>query len=129
LLQYFIGHNEGYHVITTLKKAALSAKEEAVIQAFKERVFQAFPDEVLEVRLFGSRARGEGCERSDVDLAVLVREESGKLRRVIYDIAADLFLETEVNLSPLVLSNKRYDWLKSIERGVALAIDREGISL
>lgn len=116
-------------MITTLKKAALSAKEEAVIQTFKERVFQAFPDEVLEVRLFGSRARGEGSESSDVDLAVLVREESGELRRAIYDIAADLYLESEINLSPLVLSKERHEWLKAIERGFALAIEREGIPL
>lgn len=90
---------------------------------------QKFGDNIIELRLFGSRARGEGHEESDLDVAVIVKKESGRLRRHIYDIAADILLSDSINISPLVFSKEKLDWLLSIERGIALDNEREGITL
>jgi uncharacterized protein (UPF0332 family) len=44
------------------------------LEALVERLVQRFPRDLLEVRLFGSRARGEARPGSDVDVLVVVRD-------------------------------------------------------
>lgn len=107
----------------------LSSVERGMLAEFKRRIMKRFDDEILEIILFGSRARGEGHEESDLDAAVLVKEEYGELRRNIIDIATEIYQESDINISPLVMSKKRFEWLKSIERGIALDIAKDGIRI
>ena len=51
--------------------AGLSPMERKVIETFRRRVHESFPDEVRAVRLFGSKARGDAREDSDIDLLVV----------------------------------------------------------
>ncbi len=90
---------------------------------------ESYGGRIVKLVLFGSRARGEGDENSDIDILVLVENEEQKIRRVLFDRAGDIFLEREVNISPLVMNRERYLWLKSIERGIVMDIEREGIEL
>ncbi|HXE72281.1 MAG TPA: nucleotidyltransferase domain-containing protein [Candidatus Nitrosotenuis sp.] len=48
-----------------------------------------FPEEVREVRIFGSRARGDHHPGSDLDLFVLVKSGSRELRYRLIDLACD----------------------------------------
>lgn len=107
----------------------LSHTERKALLEFRDRLMERFDGEILEVFLYGSRARGEGHEESDLDAAVLVRKERPELRRGIYDLAAEIFLKSDITISPLVISKNRFEWLKEIERGIALDIAREGIKL
>lgn len=111
------------------KLKQLSAAEKKALAAFQERLTKEFGNNIIELRLFGSRSRAEGDEQSDLDVAVIVQRESSRLRHNIYDIAAAIFLEKEVNISPLILSTAKFNWLKSIERRLALDIEKEGIKL
>lgn len=45
----------------------------------REEVQRSLGDRLLEVRVFGSQARGEAHEESDLDLLVLVDEEESAL--------------------------------------------------
>jgi predicted nucleotidyltransferase len=75
--------------------------ERGVINRFKEAIRTRFPGQILDMILFGSRTRGVGHEGSDIDILVLVREEERVKRREIYDVASELFLNYEVNISPI----------------------------
>jgi predicted nucleotidyltransferase len=110
-------------------KLNLSEAEKQALDKFKILVLKKFAGEVLELRLFGSRSRGEGNEYSDLDVAVMVKQESSNLRRHIYDLAATIFQEDDINISPLILSLKKFNWLKAIERRIALEIEKQGIKL
>jgi len=85
--------------------------------------------ELVELRLFGSRARGEGHQDSDLDIAVVVTEPGLARRRDVHDAAFDIGLEHGVSLAPLVLSQRRLDELRARERLLAADLDREGIVL
>jgi predicted nucleotidyltransferase len=50
---------------------AISPHEQQAIEAFKARATHYLAERLLEMRLFGSRARGEGHEDSDIDLLIL----------------------------------------------------------
>jgi len=75
------------------------------------------PEEVI---VFGSRARGEQRQSSDLDMAVIVDEDERKLPS---DLRADIPMLADI----LVISRGRFEefkpWINTIER----EIDREGI--
>ncbi len=83
----------------------------------------------MKLLLFGSRARGEGSSTSDIDLLVLLREESFRVQKEILDDAAEIVLELGINLSPCVMGIESLERLRGLERLFARDIDREGIPL
>ena len=86
-------------------------------------------DELLEARLYGSRARGEGDAESDVDVALVVTSAGRERRDRLIDLAFDIQLKTGVEIAPSVVARSRLDELRARERLIARAIDEEGIPL
>jgi predicted nucleotidyltransferase len=82
-----------------------------------------------EVRLYGSRARGEGDEESDLDLAFIVTPRGRARRREIYDLAYDIGLRLGVDLAPMLIERERLDTLRARERLFAAELDRDGVVL
>ena len=96
---------------------------------FKERLQKCLGDNLRQIPLFGSRARGERTESSDLDVAVIVKRDDGTIRRTVYDEAADLSMAMEILLSPFVISKERFNWYVSIGRRIACEIEQEGIAI
>ncbi len=107
----------------------LMSTEKEVVNAFRKSIVAKWGDRIRDIRVFGSRARGEGNEDSDIDILVVVDELSGGIRRAIYAAAADYLVTHDVILSPLVMSQERYDTMKSRERLLIQEIERDGVSL
>jgi len=109
----------------------LTAIEQEAILRFKREVSALFGGVVEQVILFGSRARGQGHEESDIDLAVVLSEDEQPFWRRIVDVATDLNLDYEyrVRVSPLILSREKLLALWSRERAIAEAILVEGIKV
>jgi predicted nucleotidyltransferase len=93
------------------------------------RVRSAFGARVLDVRLFGSWARGEANEGSDVDVFVLLAGATRADQRAVIDIAADIFTRRSVDLSPLVMPDDRWAEMLAHERRLARDIQNEGVPL
>ncbi len=89
-----------------------------------------FGARLREVRLYGSYARGEAHEESDVDLLVLADGATPVDWRACVDCAADMhMLEGLPMVSPLVLPPEKWQaWLAS-ERAFPREVEREGIRL
>lgn len=104
----------------------LTAQEEAALAEFKRRVLETVADRVVGFRLFGSRARGEGDEESDLDVLVLLKEMRSDLRNRIIEIAADILVEYEIDVSPLVMSQDHFIDMKNRERLLPQEIERDG---
>ena len=103
----------------------LSPLEVDVLPRFREAARQALGDRFVRVVLFGSRARGDSDEDSDVDLLVVTRGHSEDEERVIVDAATLLSLESDLMLSPLVREER---WLM-MDIPVVREIAREGVTL
>jgi hypothetical protein len=108
---------------------ALSASEQTAVREFLDRVRAMLGPEIREARLFGSRARGEGHEHSDVDIALIVSPAGRARRHEVYDLAFDVGHTHGVELAPLVIEDRRLRELRARERRIALDIEREGIPL
>ena len=93
--------------------------------ALRERYGEALVD----VRLFGSCARGEMREDSDVDVAVVLRAVDRRTKRDVIDLASSIGLEHDVLLSPTVLDQETFERWRAQERLLVIDIEREGLLL
>lgn len=109
--------------------AHLSPAERATLTRFVAEVRQLLGEALLDLRLYGSRARGEGHAESDLDVAVVVAEGGRAHRRAIIDLAFDLMLEHGPRIEPLVIEQSQLDELRRRERLFARELDRDGIAL
>ena len=109
----------------------LTPLEREAAAAYMARVARALGHRLVRVIVFGSRARGEGHEESDLDLAVVVEGDETDLFRPVFDLAAGINLEYEyaVRLSPLLISENRLNEYYRRELGIARAILDEGFPL
>lgn len=107
----------------------LSLSERAAIDEFVSRTRALLGAGLREVRLFGSRARGEGHEDSDVDIALIVADGTRQRRHDVYDLAFDVGLAHGIALAPLVLEESRLRQLRESERLLAIDLDADGIPL
>jgi len=88
-----------------------------------------FGDRLRELRLFGSYARGDADEDSDVDVLVLIDGLTDLEIGVVATEAAPVILATGAPLAPLPMSSERFAELRRTGRPLAIDLDREGIAL
>lgn len=96
---------------------------DAKVAALVDRIVAAMdPQEVI---MFGSRARGTYHKESDLDLAVILEDESPETRKKLYEAAAGRLMSVDL----LLVSRERFDkfrpWINTVER----EIDRKGVRL
>jgi len=99
------------------------------ILELRESLKELLGDQLIRFVLYGSRARGDHDEESDIDLAIIVRGLTRELKHRILDKVAEIELEYLMPLSVLVFSEDEFNHLKERERRIALDIEGEGISL
>lgn len=105
------------------------SQERQVLQRFKKILTDMLKDSALEARIFGSKARGDDREGSDVDVLVVVSGDSWQIADQVYDAATDLLLETGICISPKVLSWKQYAQLKEDRTPFLMNVALEGVTV
>jgi len=103
---------------------------QATLDAFVAGVRKQFGSRVVAISLFGSYARGDANEESDIDCLVLLDRVDPADDRAITDLAADLIWQIGgAVISPLVMSAAEFEKWKATERRAPLEIAREGLPL
>ena len=88
-----------------------------------------FGSRLRELALFGSRARGEGHEHSDVDVLIVVDDLTGAEAREVAHDCGDLLTAYDVLVSPFIVSAEHIARLRSRERLIAAEIARDAVPL
>lgn len=99
------------------------------LTAYAERLRPIFGERLLELRLFGSFARGEAHEDSDVDVLVVVEGLTDLEIGVVAGEAAPIIQQSGLALAPLPMSSARLATLRQQRVGLATSLDRDGIAL
>src|SRR6185312_1313558 len=86
----------------------LTPTEQHALQRFKAAIEPLLADNLVSLRLFGSRVRGEGTEESDLDVLVVLQEKNRALCRRIVAEALEIDLAYDMNLAPTILSVEEY---------------------
>jgi uncharacterized protein len=99
----------------------------AALREYRQELERTLPGRVRRVTLFGSVARGQANEDSDVDVLVVVDDPAFSERSRAVDQAAEIGLRRDLVLAPLVLGTTEWADLVQRERALAREIERDGI--
>lgn len=81
----------------------LAPGDAAAVPGFVEKVRGGLGGDVLEMRLFGSKATGEDVPGSDIDILVVVQDARVDVEDRVLAIAFDVNLAHDVYISPRVV--------------------------
>ena len=105
----------------------LTKKEREILKEFKRRIEQNYPEEKIRIFVFGSKARGDATNESDIDVMVVIRSNDRTFVKKIRHMGYELELENEIILSIQVFPQEYMDYLRSIPTQFVQNIDREAI--
>ena len=113
-----------------MKKALgfLNNIERKVIKAFVKELKEKLGNEIITIRIFGSKVRGDFEKDSDIDIFILVKRK-GDVRDEISDIAAEYFFKYNVPLAPVVYSLLEYEKNKELGSFFFEQVEKEGVAL
>ena len=77
-----------------------------ILKEFERDMRNIFKDDFRMVRLYGSYARGDYKEDSDIDIVAVVhgsRMDLQKKLKTVWDVSAELGLENDIIVSPAVI--------------------------
>lgn len=106
----------------------LTKTEARVVSSFVKELKEKLGDEIVFIKLFGSKVRGDFTKDSDIDIFILVKRKKG-VRDQISDISAEYFYETDVPISTVVYSI--FEYKKNMELGSFFFenVEKEGVTL
>lgn len=90
-----------------------------------------YGDDIVEILLYGSYARNEETDQSDVDIVAIVkgnRLDLQKKLKIVWDISADIGLENDVVVSPTVVPFDEFEKYREI-LPYYMNIEKEGIKV
>ncbi len=110
-------------------KKPLTKAEQQALNRFRDALHSLLRENLVSLRLFGSRVRGEQTEESDLDILVLVQNKDRALCRRIVEESLEVDLAYGTNLAPTILSAEEYR--QNLEYGTPFYrnVEREGLAL
>lgn len=112
----------------SIEQIKLKENESKALFELKERLLQRFSD--AEIIIYGSKARGDNEEFSDIDLLILVESQiNRKLKEEITEITYDMELKYDVVFG-IIVENRDF-WKSPLANSMPLHwnIDRDGVHL
>lgn len=99
-----------------------------IAHGFGESARALFGERLKSVRLYGSQARGEANEESDVDLLALIEGLTFAEKIACIDLGCEIALARGVHVSVVAMAQAEFDRLLSLESAFAQSVMREGIA-
>lgn len=107
----------------------LTDAERSAIEQFAALVRTALGENLIEMELFGSKVRGDFTGESDIDILIRVKDKTPDVMDKVGDIAAEMTLQYDLPLSPVVFSEYEYEVNENISSPFILNVEAEGVSL
>jgi uncharacterized protein len=107
----------------------LSDHDWLAIQQLGERLAVELGNNLLDLMLFGSRARGDESPDSDIDVLVLLSKSNWPIEHRVLTIASRLSLELDVIFNPYIVSQERWEWMQQVQHPLYHSITSEGVPL
>jgi predicted nucleotidyltransferase len=85
----------------------------SIIYKFSQEVKCMLGEKLTKVIVYGSYARGDYRDNSDVDIMILVKlsdEEIRAIKNDIYDLAFDVEMSTGIEISPVIKNEEQYEY-------------------
>jgi predicted nucleotidyltransferase len=105
----------------------LKSNEAAALKKLKESLERN--PRFVQMKLFGSKARGDSDRESDIDVLIVLEDYDRESRNAIYDLCYDLSVDFSVVLAPVIYTRKEFE--SDLTRATTFyqALAREAVSL
>ncbi|MFQ5976423.1 MAG: nucleotidyltransferase domain-containing protein [Candidatus Hydrothermarchaeales archaeon] len=90
-------------------KKGFTKKERQGVCLFAKKVKELLGEKLLEIKLFGSKARGDFDEESDIDILLVIDSKDWKFQQKICAIATDANIEHDCNISPVIYTKEEHE--------------------
>ena len=106
---------------------AMEPTDQEAFADFAQRLRHLLPD--VEVRAFGSRARGTADRDSDLDVCIVAEAVTAEVRETVYRIAWEVGLEHDCMLiAPILLSRDDFENGPMSASALVANIRRDGVA-
>jgi predicted nucleotidyltransferase len=105
----------------------LNVNEATALARLKEEL-ERIPG-FVQMKLFGSKARGDSDRESDIDILVVLEDCDRKTRNAIYDLCYDLSVDHSVVLAPVIYARTEFESELTRVTPFYRAVAREGVLL
>ena len=103
----------------------LADQDRQIVREFQRRLAQTTP--IRDLRIFGSRARGDAAPDSDLDVFIELEEATPELRQHISEIAWEVGFERDRVISTVVATRDDLEQGAMGANPLILNVEREGI--
>ena len=108
---------------------SLSKEEKKVIRKFAKKIKESLGNNIVFMELFGSKVRGDFSADSDIDILLVVKKKTTKVRDRVFDILFDIDPYYKCKISPIIYSDFEYKKNDELESPFIEAIKREAVKL
>ena len=103
----------------------MNPRDVNIAREYRRRLVEAV--ELIDFKVYGSKARGDDDEFSDLDVFIEVASLDRKARDLIYEIAWEVGLENLVVIAPLVFTEDEIENSPLRASPILININEEGI--
>jgi len=109
-------------------KKKLPQKIKTILAEIKQRLIEIYGDKLKDIILYGSFARGDFVEGSDIDIVILLEEMKDHIseRETYFDAIGELGLKYDTVISIVPIKEEEY---KTRKLPLILNVKREGIAV
>lgn len=107
----------------------LGTRDAAALGEFVRRIRALLGAELVGLKLFGSKARGDSAPDSDIDVAVVVRQRTSGIWDQVLDVAFEINLAHDVYISPRVIEQGVFEDPVWRVTSFLRSVEREGVPL
>lgn len=111
------------------KQIYLKEHEKNGISEFIDRVQSKLKENLLVIKILGSKLKGNFDFESDIDLFILVKERNYLVMHTVSDIAAEIDIKYDINISPIIFSLEEHNKNIYFETTFVNDLQKEGILL
>lgn len=105
----------------------MTTNDFSIARELKEKLSQIV--EIVDFRIFGSRARGDNDEYSDLDVYIVVRDINEELEKKISEISWQVGYDNYIIISPLVYTLDDIQNTPQRSSPIVKVIQEEGIPI
>jgi len=107
----------------------LSNRERKALGLLVSRLKSTLGDNIIMIKFFGSKLRGDHSQDSDIDVFLVIKERNVEISDKIAEIHFNVDLEYNTNISLIILSEHEFNINKNFDTPFIENVLTEGISL